>query len=86
MECVTGTCDPEGFWRPAFTGVLIGTTRRDNVPLVRAKGNEVNHFPKFLRNADIYITSRNPPIVQFVLMSGYLDCLLEFKELIFLWT
>lgn len=81
---MTETCDTEGAWRSAFTEVLIGTTGK-SVPLVRAKGNEVNHFPKFLRNADIHVTSRNP-IVQFELMSGYLDCLLEFEELIFLWT
>lgn len=71
--------------------MLIGTTGSDNVLCVRAKGNDSfwvdgNQFHKFPRKAGVYLTCRNAPIVQVELVSGYLDCLLKFQELIFLGT
>lgn len=42
---------------------------------------EGNWFLKFLRNAGHYLTTRNPPITNVELISGYFDCLLEFGEL-----
>ena len=42
-----------------------------------------NWLHKFLRNVGFYLTPRNPSIVQVVLSSGYLNCLLEFGELKF---
>lgn len=38
---------------------------------------------KFLRNASIYLSNRNPPTAQVELTAGYLDCGLEFGELEF---
>lgn len=54
-------------------------------PFVPGKGNDsfladVKWFHKFLSNADIYLTTRNPPKVQVKLISRYLECLLEFGE------
>ena len=55
-------------------------------PSVTGKGNDSfladgKWFHKFLRNVDFYLTTRNPPKVQVKLISGYLECLLEFGKL-----
>ena len=42
-----------------------------------------NWFYKFLKNTG-FLSARNPPTVQCELISGLLDCLLEFRELEFL--
>lgn len=55
-------------------------------PSVTGKGNDSvladgKWFHKFLRYADFYLATRNPPKVQVKLISGYLECLLEFGKL-----
>lgn len=65
--------------------VLIGPTY---VPSARDKGNDSvwadgKKFHKFLKNAGFYLATRNPPVVQVEIISGYMDCLLELGELEF---
>lgn len=63
-------------------GELIGATgiyqRRDRepyVPYTRRKGNPAFWWVQFLRNADFYLTAKNPPLIQFEPISGYMDSL-----------
>lgn len=58
-------------------GMLIGTTygHLSLLPLIREKVLFLvkNQFHKFLRNAGLYLTARNPLRVQAEPISGYLD-------------
>ena len=47
------------------------------VPEAFGRGKQVC---KFLRNAGFYLTFRKPSTVHVELISGYLDCLVEFGE------
>lgn len=68
-------------------GVLTGTTGVWKLVscislLLKVRKIEVSRFYKFLRNADIYLRTRNPLIVQVGLISIHLDCLFEFEKLV----
>lgn len=63
-------------------GMLIGATsiyqQRDRdpyVPYTKGKVNTAFWWTHFLRNADFYLTAKNPPYIQFELTSGYMDFL-----------
>ena len=63
-------------------GTLIGATgmyqqkdREQYVPHTRGKVNTAFWWTHFLRNADFYLTAKNPPYIQFELISGYRDFL-----------
>lgn len=80
FEMCNRHCGTEGAWSP----------REPHVPSVRGKG--IASFPvgrgglalQFLRSAAFCLLTGNPPTVQCELISGLLDCLLEFRELEFL--
>lgn len=66
---LTGACDTEGGWRPATTGSHFSLLPelRERTPL--ADGNWFQ-FHRFLRNARVYLNTRNPPIIHNEVISG----------------
>lgn len=68
LECVTGTCDTEGAWKPASvsSGVLTGTGSHLFFLLVTremtfSRGEPALQVPEGWR---LYLSTRGPPAVQ----------------------
>ena len=57
------------------TGICQLENHMSFLPEVRKIPSGGNLVSKFPRNADFYVTTRNPSIVQLELISRYMECL-----------